>query len=189
MAPEVLLGTGRSPALDWWSLGVIMYIFNIIYSYELLVGFPPFNDDTPEKIFENIINRTIIWPDVPDDMSYEAHDIIDKLLCPDAEQRLGSRGADEIKNHPFFKNIDFKSVETEMCDVPFIPEISDDTDTSYFDDKRKKETKPCDNNFNEKNDTQTEHDETFGDWRFSNVDGLEQVNKDKLRQSLQQLPF
>ena len=33
--------------IDWWSLGCIIY--------ELLVSFPPFNDSSIEKIFENII--------------------------------------------------------------------------------------------------------------------------------------
>jgi len=36
-----------------WALGVILF--------EFLVGVPPFNDDSPVRIFENIINRTINW--------------------------------------------------------------------------------------------------------------------------------
>ena len=42
MAPELLLGTYSGPANDWWSVGTIVY--------ELLVGFPPFNDTSPELI-------------------------------------------------------------------------------------------------------------------------------------------
>lgn len=41
-----------------WSLGVI--------TYEFLVGIPPFNDETPEKIFENILTRKIEWPEIGD---------------------------------------------------------------------------------------------------------------------------
>lgn len=48
IAPEVIKGESISnESLDLWSLGVI--------TYEFLVGIPPFNDDTPEKIFENIL--------------------------------------------------------------------------------------------------------------------------------------
>ena len=40
LAPELLLGTGHGPEVDWWSLGAIVY--------ELVTGVPPFNADTPE---------------------------------------------------------------------------------------------------------------------------------------------
>jgi len=36
-------------------------------------------------------------------MSPEACDLIKKLLVIDPKQRLGDKGADEIKAHPFFK--------------------------------------------------------------------------------------
>jgi len=47
-APEALLGTGHAAPLDWWALGVIMF--------EFLTGCPPFNDETPEDIFQNILS-------------------------------------------------------------------------------------------------------------------------------------
>ena len=33
----------------------------------------------PQIIFDNILNRKIPWPSVPDDMSYEAQDLINRL--------------------------------------------------------------------------------------------------------------
>ena len=56
MAPELLLGTYSGPANDWWSVGTIIY--------ELLVGFPPFNDTSPELIFSHIVNKEMEWPQV-----------------------------------------------------------------------------------------------------------------------------
>ena len=56
MAPELLLGTYSGPANDWWSVGTIVY--------ELLVGFPPFNDTSPELIFSHIVNKEMEWPQV-----------------------------------------------------------------------------------------------------------------------------
>ncbi len=67
--------------------------------FEFLVGYPPFSDETPEAIFKNILNNAVIWPDVPDDMSPEAQDLIRKLLAPEPKQRLR---AVEVKLHPFF---------------------------------------------------------------------------------------
>ena len=49
LAPEVILGTGHGKAVDWWALGVILF--------EFLTGCPPFNAETPQQIFENILNR------------------------------------------------------------------------------------------------------------------------------------
>ena len=33
-------------------------------------------------IFDNILNRNIPWPQVPEDMSYEAQDLIDRYFTP-----------------------------------------------------------------------------------------------------------
>lgn len=57
IAPEIIRGESTSnPSLDWWSVGVIMY--------EYLVGLPPFNDETVEKIFDNILNMNMQWPNI-----------------------------------------------------------------------------------------------------------------------------
>jgi serine/threonine protein kinase len=55
LAPELLLGTGHTPAVDWWSLGAILF--------EFVVGIPPFNAESPQAIFQNILDLDISWPD------------------------------------------------------------------------------------------------------------------------------
>jgi serine/threonine-protein kinase greatwall len=50
LAPELLLKKGHGKAVDWWALGVCLY--------EFLTGIPPFNDETPQRVFENILNRS-----------------------------------------------------------------------------------------------------------------------------------
>ncbi|KAF5955818.1 hypothetical protein HYC85_008674 [Camellia sinensis] len=72
LAPEILLGTEHGYAADWWSVGIILF--------EFITGIPPFNAERPEIIFDNILSRKIPWPSVPDDMSYEAQDLIDRLV-------------------------------------------------------------------------------------------------------------
>ncbi|KAE9600223.1 hypothetical protein Lal_00045381 [Lupinus albus] len=122
LAPEILLGTGHGYTADWWSVGVILF--------ELLVGLPPFNAEHPQSIFENILNRKIPWPAVPEEMSPEAQDLIDRLLTEDPDLRLGARGASEVKQHVFFKDINWDTLARQKA--AFVPASESALDTSYF---------------------------------------------------------
>ncbi|XP_010914243.1 probable serine/threonine protein kinase IRE4 isoform X2 [Elaeis guineensis] len=122
LAPEILLGTAHGYAADWWSVGIILF--------EFITGIPPFTARLPEMIFENILNRKIPWPHVPDDMSYEAKDLIDRLLVQDPDLRLGANGASEVKAHPFFKEINWDNFSSQKA--AFIPNPDSADDTSYF---------------------------------------------------------
>ncbi|CAL4890849.1 unnamed protein product [Urochloa decumbens] len=122
LAPEILLGMAHGPTADWWSVGIILF--------ELLVGIPPFNAEHPQIIFDNIMNREIPWPHVPEELSSEAYDLIDKLLMENPVQRLGATGAGEVKAHPFFKGINWDMLARQK--VAFIPSTDDEYDTSYF---------------------------------------------------------
>ena len=46
VAPEIVSGTGYGKEVDFWSIGVIIYI--------LLCGFPPFYEDDNAALFEQI---------------------------------------------------------------------------------------------------------------------------------------
>jgi len=70
LAPELLRKQPHAHAVDWWSLGVCLY--------EFLLGSPPFNDDSPEDIFNNILSNKIEWP--PED---------DDCLSPASRQAIG----------------------------------------------------------------------------------------------------
>ncbi|WRX17754.1 Protein kinase domain - like 10 [Theobroma cacao] len=122
LAPEILLGTGHGATADWWSVGVILF--------ELIVGIPPFNAEHPQTIFDNILNRKIPWPRVSEEMSLEAKDLIDRLLTEDPHQRLGARGASEVKQHVFFKDINWDTLARQKA--AFVPTSESALDTSYF---------------------------------------------------------
>ena len=122
LSPEVLMGIGYGPSVDWWALGII--------TFEFLVGFPPFNDESPQQIFQNILKREIVWPLPPDELSPIARDFVDKLLHPNPHKRLGAKGAEEVKSHPFFEGIDWDNLlETKLM---FCPSVDDEYDTGYF---------------------------------------------------------
>ena len=71
LAPELLRKQPHAHAVDWWSLGVCLY--------EFLLGSPPFNDESPEDIFNNILSNKIEWP--PED---------DDCLSPAGRQAIGT---------------------------------------------------------------------------------------------------
>lgn len=124
IAPEVIRGEAKEKyqfAIDWWALGCIIYQF--------ILEVPPFNAETKEEIFDNIVNHPhngrIQFPPIGDDegcLSYAAKDIIDRLLEPDPAKRLGSNGIDEIKKHPFFEEIDWEKIKKKQITPPIIPE-------------------------------------------------------------------
>ncbi|GER30343.1 kinase family protein [Striga asiatica] len=122
IAPEVLLKKGYGMECDWWSLGAIMY--------EMLVGYPPFYSDEPMSTCRKIVNwRTYLKFPEEAKLSVEAKDLICKLLC-NVERRLGTRGADEIKAHPWFKGIEWNKLY--QMKAAFIPEVNDELDTQNF---------------------------------------------------------
>eukprot|EP00330_Aristerostoma_sp_ATCC50986_P012139 CAMPEP_0114596692 /NCGR_PEP_ID=MMETSP0125-20121206/18827_1 /TAXON_ID=485358 ORGANISM="Aristerostoma sp., Strain ATCC 50986" /NCGR_SAMPLE_ID=MMETSP0125 /ASSEMBLY_ACC=CAM_ASM_000245 /LENGTH=124 /DNA_ID=CAMNT_0001800207 /DNA_START=1025 /DNA_END=1395 /DNA_ORIENTATION=+ len=80
MAPEIIkLEDCSNKAIDFWSLGVILY--------EMLVGIPPFNDESVKLIHQNILNNKIEWDyysedGTPFEINPDAVDLIKKLLNP-----------------------------------------------------------------------------------------------------------
>ena len=124
IAPEVFTRKGYGQEIDWWSLGIIMF--------EMMIGYPPFYSESSTETCKKILdwkNNLEIKPEV--NISKEAIDILKKLIN-DPEKRLGRNGADEIKKHPFFKNIDWQHIKETMV-PPFIPELNGPYDTTYFD--------------------------------------------------------
>ena len=129
LAPEILLGTGHGPEADWWALGVM--------GFEFLTGTPPFNARTPQGIFDNILNRKLVWPGNAGNaggevLSPSAVSLLDALMTSDPATRLGHGGAVEVKAHPFFQGVDWDTLARQKHEAAFVPVTECDTDTSYF---------------------------------------------------------
>ncbi|XP_034885788.1 serine/threonine-protein kinase greatwall isoform X2 [Mirounga leonina] len=84
LAPELLLGRAHGPAVDWWALGVCLF--------EFLAGIPPFNDETPQQVFQNILKRDIPWPEGEEKLSDNAQNAVEILLTIDNAKRAGMKG-------------------------------------------------------------------------------------------------
>ncbi|XP_032073609.1 microtubule-associated serine/threonine-protein kinase 2 isoform X4 [Thamnophis elegans] len=123
IAPEVILRQGYGKPVDWWAMGIILY--------EFLVGCVPFFGDTTEELFGQVISDEIVWPEGDEALPLDAQDLIGKLLRQNPLERLGTGSAFEVKQHRFFKDLDWNGLLRQKAE--FIPQLESEDDTSYFD--------------------------------------------------------
>ncbi|KAJ3018805.1 hypothetical protein HKX48_002622 [Thoreauomyces humboldtii] len=124
LAPELLLGQGYTKVVDWWTIGILLY--------EMLTGLPPFYDENTNDMYKKILSQELTFPD---DVSPVAKDLLKQLLDREPTKRLGHSGADEIKRHPFFADINWSRLLSRKYPPPFRPNVTSATDTSNFDEE------------------------------------------------------
>jgi len=124
IAPEVLRREGHGRAVDWWSLGALLY--------EMIIGLPPFYSRNRETMFEKIMRAELNFPP---QISNNAKDLLSRLLVVNPKLRLGSGDSDasEIKEHPFFVGTDWVALEAGRITPPWTPLVAGSLDTSQFD--------------------------------------------------------
>nr|XP_033810819.1 microtubule-associated serine/threonine-protein kinase 3 isoform X2 [Geotrypetes seraphini] len=123
IAPEVILRQGYGKPVDWWAMGIILY--------EFLVGCVPFFGDTPEELFGQVISDEIIWPGGDEALPVDSQDVIMRLLRQNPLERLGTGGAQDVKQHVFFCGLDWNGLLRQKAE--FVPQLEAEDDTSYFD--------------------------------------------------------
>jgi serine/threonine protein kinase len=126
LAPEILNRQGHGRAVDWWSLGALLY--------EMLTGLPPFYCRDRERLFEKIRKSDLAYPRY---LSACAQGVLRGLLTRDPRARLGSgpADADDIRQHIFFEEIDWRKLSRGEVTPPFVPKIKNSLDTSQFDNE------------------------------------------------------
>ena len=168
LAPEILFGQGYDKTCDWFSFGVVMF--------EMFCGYHPFNSKK-KKIDPTIYLRKTY---IPDKVGKDAKDLIEKLFVVNPQKRLGYNSADEVKQHPFFKDIDFDKVINKEYTPPFIPELDNDTDLRYFDQNirlNKTEEDKSEVNDGENKDKKSEKEEYHFEWfSYETNEGQQQDN-------------
>ena len=124
MAPEIILNKGHDKAVDWWTLGILLY--------ELFVGYPPFEGEDAMSLYKMIVSGNAKYPKK---ITPIAADLIKKLLTASQTERLGSAkgGAEDVKKHAFYKKLAWQSLLAKKIEAPYKPKIKDPLDTSNFD--------------------------------------------------------
>jgi len=116
MAPEVLGKKGYFSAVDWWSLGVMMY--------ELLYGKRPFRAKTNQELTHAIIHEQVQYP-AHSSISSECINVMKAFIERNVQKRLGALeagGFEKIKTHPYFADVDWVKLENKELTPPFIPD-------------------------------------------------------------------
>ncbi|XP_069766190.1 protein kinase C theta type isoform X2 [Narcine bancroftii] len=120
IAPEILLGQKYSMSVDWWSFGVLLY--------EMIIGQSPFHGADEDQLFQSIRTDDPFYPRW---LGKEPKDILIKLFVREPERRLGIKG--NIRQHSFFRDINWQALENREVDPPFKPTVKSRSDCSNFD--------------------------------------------------------
>ena len=126
MAPEMLLKKPYGLALDWWSVGTILY--------EMLVGELPFYDaEDVQKMYRNIISQPLPLVFLNElNCSPESINLVQMLLTRDPLKRLSFYNIDDIYSHSFFASLAWGTLLEKKNPLQWLPVLTESTDTSYF---------------------------------------------------------
>lgn len=141
IAPEVIKGCGHTSAVDWWTLGILIY--------EMLYSTTPFKGKNRNATFANILRDDVPFPDHSGSPQISTSvtltyifcfiltsfslckGVIRKLLIKDENRRLGARaGASDVKTHPFFRTTQWALIR--HMKPPMIPHQGRGVDTVNF---------------------------------------------------------
>merc|ERR1712048_633187 len=129
-APEVIASTGHSHAVDWWTLGVLIF--------ELMEGQPPFEADCPMETFALIQRGILANGVIPGKFKKPLKDLIKSLLKSDPSQRLPmlTGGIQNLMDQKWFASFDWKSFESLEMPPPYVPELDGPKDLRNFPQER-----------------------------------------------------
>ena len=115
MSPETIFQKKHSFPSDFFSLGVICY--------EMMMKKRPYMGKNRQEIKQKMAAEfvQIKKSEIPEGWSQEFADFTNKLLEKNIDNRLGSKGINELKNHPWLKYYDWKNLYLMKEKPLFIP--------------------------------------------------------------------
>jgi len=120
LSPEMIRRQEYNSSVDFWGLGILIY--------EMIVGKVPFYHENINEMFKKIAYEDVVFPQ--DLISTPIQDLITRLLKKTPTDRLTN--FNEIKNHPFFAEINWEMLYKKEIPPPFLPSVKNDIDTGYL---------------------------------------------------------
>ncbi|KAF8205129.1 AGC/RSK protein kinase [Pholiota molesta] len=122
IAPEVIAAQGHTAAVDWWTLGILIY--------EMIYATTPFKGNERNETFHNIRYQAVQFRDTPK-ISSAGKDCMARLLDKSERTRLGSKsGASEVKQHKWFAKVNWGLLRNSR--PPIVPTASSGQDAENF---------------------------------------------------------
>ncbi|XP_065065670.1 protein kinase C alpha type-like [Rhopilema esculentum] len=141
IAPEIIAYQPYGASVDWWALGVLIY--------EMLAGQPPFDGEDEDELFNSVLEQNVSFPR---SISKEAVSIVKGFLTKHPQRRLGSgeTGEQDIRDHVYFRRIDWNKLANREIQPPFKPNVRSKRSFDNFDPEFTEEAArltPIDRNF------------------------------------------
>jgi cGMP-dependent protein kinase len=124
-APEVIRSTGQTRAVDWWTLGILIF--------EFMTGAAPFRAETDMAMYGKVL-KGINHVQFPSKCDTATEDIVKAILKSDPTERLPMRqgGVKNLKNHHWFKGFDWRALVSRALAPPYLPAVKSHTDLRNF---------------------------------------------------------
>jgi len=124
-APELIASSGHTNALDWWTLGILIF--------EMMSGHPPFESAYPMQIYSKVI-KGINKVSMPQKCQGSVAELIKALLKNDPSERLPclTGGIKNVKNHSWFDSFDWEAMENTTLEPPYKPVVKSKKDLANF---------------------------------------------------------
>jgi serine/threonine protein kinase len=140
MAPELLRNQPYGRAVDWWTLGVLLY--------EMLTGLPPWYNENHAIMHRDILSETPLIFDTTYHLSEDVRSMCHQLLSIDPRGRLGGGpgGLESVKRHSWLRNVDWDAVYNRRTNPPLRPHVRHSLDVQNFSHEFTSETardSPC----------------------------------------------
>mmetsp|Transcript_22682 Transcript_22682/g.41053 ORF Transcript_22682/g.41053 Transcript_22682/m.41053 type:complete len:806 (+) Transcript_22682:68-2485(+) len=124
-APELIASSGHTNAVDWWTLGVLIF--------ELMSGHPPFESAYPMQIYAKV-TKGISKVTFPSQCNANVKNLIEQLLRNEPSERLPVRigGTKNVKTHKWFVEFDWEKMENLSLPPPYSPVVRSKKDLANF---------------------------------------------------------
>jgi len=124
-APELIASTGHTNAVDWWTLGVLIF--------ELMSGHPPFESAYPMQIYAKVM-KGIGKVTFPPKCQGEVEKIIKGLLKREPSERLAVRPGktQNLKTHKWYVDFNWDAMEKIELEPPYLPVVKSKKDIANF---------------------------------------------------------